>query len=113
MSRLFIDVDDTLVIWDYSDPGLSDQYRPNAVVIQFARRWKQFHHDGKIIVWSLGGFDYAGEWKQKLLPFADDHLGKGPKMRIEEGDMFIDDDPLPWYRHLTIHPDMLRELPNG
>lgn len=109
MSRLFIDVDDTLVLWKYT--GLVDEgYEPNHAVIEFARRWKEFHPEGRIVVWSTGGKDYAGEWRQKLLPFASGWESKYP-IHVSPGDLFIDDDPLPWFREATIHPDMLRHLP--
>ena len=101
--RLFIDVDDTLVRW----LDLEGNWEPNEKVIHFANEWRKFHPQGEIVVWSLGGKDYAGQWRWRLLPFAHRYEAKWPRIP-EPGDIFIDDDPLETYRSATIHPEVLR-----
>ena len=105
MPRLFIDVDDTLVLWH--NPILTDDdWDANETLIKFVREWKLFHRAGEVIVWSLGGADYAAMWKHRLLPEADRSEAKYPIIP-QVGDLFIDDDPLGSYRNATLHPHML------
>lgn len=105
MKRLFVDVDDTLILWS-AGTDFATKFEPNEAVIAFARKWRDVYPDGEIIVWSLGGKDYAGEHRRKLLPFAHRHEAKWPRIP-EPGDLFLDDDPLPSYRHATLHPHVV------
>ena len=50
MATLYIDVDDTLVVWTAD----GESWIANKAVIEFAKQWK-----GDIVVWSGGGLDYA------------------------------------------------------
>lgn len=115
MPRLFVDVDDTLILW----PGLGslldeeDWPKPNFDVIEFVERWDRANPDGKVIVWSLGGADYARKWAYTLLPgHYEDAYDKHPKPHLN-GDLYIDDDP-PWdFGGPVIHPDILKGLASG
>lgn len=67
---LFLDVDDTLVLWcdgkcEHSDHPFgwdAEGWMPNQDLIELAKSWK-----GNIIVWSGGGKDYAEMWGRRLL----------------------------------------------
>lgn len=76
--RLFVDVDDTLVIWldSHGDPitegpnpygANSMDWKPNTRLILELERWVQGHPDAPFIVWSGGGIDYAEQWANRLL----------------------------------------------
>jgi hypothetical protein len=107
-----VDVDDTLILWPKVAESRhlisGDEAKPNRDVMAFVYRWRNYHRDGKIIVWSLGGRDYARKWAYAVFgsPAFFDVWDKEP-IAVEKGDMFIDDDPLSFYRERTIHPDML------
>lgn len=110
--RLFVDIDDTLILWNKAkeDSSFLTRYSPNPAVIRFVRVFRQFHPGHEVIVWSLGGKDYAEKHAADYLPgMYDECRSKYPHIP-SMGDVFLDDDPLPSYRHLTIHPDML-EVP--
>lgn len=112
--RLFVDVDETLILWPLGEMGkvviIKDEPpKPNHDVLEFVRRWVKYNPTGDVIVWSLGGLEYAAGWKNKLgISFAV-AWSKEP-IAVERGDLFIDDDPLPFYRERNIHPDLLRGL---
>lgn len=107
--RLFVDIDDTLVLW----PKVSEERHslvsgpptPNADVIRFVRVMRKFHQDLEVIVWSLGGADYAAKHAKPLIRF-EKAWDKTP-IPVQRGDLFLDDDPLSCYREFTIHPDAL------
>lgn len=108
--RLFVDIDDTLILW----PKVSEERHslvsgspsPNQDVIRFVQRMREFHCDNlEVIVWSLGGADYAAKHAKPLIRF-DKAWDKSP-IPVGRGDLFLDDDPLPFYREQTIHPDVL------
>lgn len=111
MTRLYVDVDDTLILWPKVQEGglvVADVATPNGDVIRFVERWKGYHGDaGSVIVWSLGGEDYAAAWGRKCLSVPHEAMAKGPILPTP-GDLFIDDDPLHYYRAANIHPDVLR-----
>ena len=65
---VFVDVDDTLVIFKTGSPHpygviMGDSFEPNHKLIE---RLKNF--DGDIIVWSGGGSDYARKVARMVLP---------------------------------------------
>jgi len=99
MATLYIDVDDTLVIWGAD----GESWEINGSVIEFAKRW-----EGKIVVWSGGGLDYADTWARRALPMV--KWTASPKFNppVKDGDVFIDDSPFEAWRHASIDP---RELP--
>ena len=107
--RLFVDVDDTLILWEkvQRDDSFLTKYEPNQAVIHFVRAFRDFHPGHEVIVWSLGGQDYAAKHAADHLPgLHDECRAKYPAIPAA-GDLFIDDDPLPSYRTMTIHPAML------
>lgn len=95
MATLYIDVDDTLVVWT-SD---GESWTANKAVIEFAKQWK-----GDIVVWSGGGLDYAQMWARHLLQSV--KWVASPKFNpvVKDGDVFIDDSPFKAWEHATIRP---------
>lgn len=109
--HLYVDVDDTLILWGkpYGDVG---NPVPNADVIEFVKRWHKANPHGRITIWSLGGKDYAGKWAVETGVPHDDFSDKF-WVSAKPGDLFIDDDPLACYAQDTIHPDFIKGLANG
>lgn len=107
--RLFVDVDDTLILWskEMKNGLYATKYEPNGDVIHFVREFRQFHPGHEVIVWSLGGKDYAAKHAADHLPGLHDECRSKYPALPAAGDLFIDDDPLESYRHMTIHPNML------
>lgn len=121
MATLYVDVDDTLITWA-AGAGFATEWEPNAKVLAAVER-HMWEFD-ELIIWSLGGGQYAWEmWHHERLAAL-----RGPieaRLRItgecvygfgfeskwpripKPGDVFIDDDPLPSFAGATIHP---REL---
>lgn len=108
LSRLYVDIDDTLVTW-LSDEGGPHPYGHNAKAWQvnekvkiYAENWK-----GDLIIWSGGGKNYAEAWANRLLP----HLTWTAESKFNAvagpDDVFIDDMPFDVWKHASIHPDSL------
>lgn len=100
--RLFVDVDDTLILWTLAGK-IGYTSAPNPPVIAFVERWGEQHPEGEIVVWSSGGQDYAADWGHKLLKVTFRAEAKWNRIP-EPGDVFIDDDPWPTYSRATLHP---------
>lgn len=114
--KLFVDVDDTLIIWNKfltsettvtHSKGEIVNWRPNYGLIAFIRAWP-----GDIVIWSLGGSDYARKMAEKVLPkhilqrcVFEDRFPKVP----DRAHLFIDDDPFESYESQTIHPSAFYE----
>ena len=107
--RLFVDVDDTLILWSKELKGglYATKYERNEAVARFVRIFRQTHPEGIVIVWSLGGQEYAAKHAREQIPgLYNECRAKYPAIPVP-GDLFIDDDPLPSYRSAFIHPDAL------
>lgn len=75
-TALFVDCDDTLVIWldEYDQPkdgqnpygGGSQRWRANVPLIEAITRWMDEDKHLEVIVWSGGGHDYARVWRDRL-----------------------------------------------
>lgn len=109
--RLFVDVDDTLILWPKaggsSDLISGDAYVLNEDVRLFVLRWKAYNPTGEVIIWSSGGSEYARKHGAASgLPYS--YCWSKAPMPVLKGDMFIDDDPLSYYRDRNIHPDLLK-----
>ena len=108
--RLFVDIDDTLVLWPKAEAErtalVSGPPVPNHAVLRFIQTLREFHGDKlTVVVWSLGGADYAEKHARPLLKF--EHAWDKTPLPVLADDLFLDDDPLPFYRHRTIHTDAL------
>jgi len=111
--RLFVDVDDTLILWA-RDEGLVTDWEPNHALFRFIEEWGETHevapeHSWKVAIWSTGGADYAVQRMGKARFFESvrlrDYIFDSKWNRIPEpGDIFIDDAPLPSFARATIRP---------
>ena len=103
-NTLFVDVDDTLIIWDDAPEGpVSMTWHPNADVIAAIDLWK-----GPVVIWSTGGAYYAQKTAEELLPpevlsKVTGYDAKWPRW-VDDGDMFIDDEPFSSFAAATLHP---------
>lgn len=98
MPRLFLDCDDTLVLWPVHATGVGqlysgDEWLPNEALIDRVRAFHAQNPDWTIVVWSGGGIDYAAMWGRRLL--------EGVRYIVlpklvgipDEGDVVVDDVP--------------------
>ena len=106
MVNLFVDCDDTLIIYDVEGPNPYGFYNNTPYIFNepLLAGVKQFHIDNPhslIVIWSGGGFDYAKMWCIRLglyndvLPLIKD---KTTFELIKEDDIVIDDQELDGYR---------------
>ncbi len=117
--RLFIDCDDTLVLW-LDERGMplkgenpmgvnshDGNWKPNTRLILEIEKWVEINPHLEVIVWSGGGDFYAGGWGQRLLHHIE-HVAYAKDTRVPMvNDIAIDDmdalklrcpirDPLTW-----------------
>lgn len=109
---LYVDVDDTLVKWhDPVEGNLITEWEANWPVIRYIFHWLWENPEGEVVIWSTGGEEYAQQWAQKILPAykweAMEKYDRDPQL----GDVFIDDDPMPAYAAVNIHPSQLELAP--
>lgn len=81
MPRLFVDCDDTLVLWLDGDGtplggqnpygGGSDKYELNQALIDAVVDFMDTHREYELVVWSGGGAQYAKGWADRCFPFKD------------------------------------------
>ena len=100
-ASLFVDCDDTLIMWldEYDQPkegqnpygGGSQRWRVNEGVRAGVLKWRKQNPRGEIVIWSGGGVDYARRWGWEVLP-ATDHIAHFKDPRIpRRGDVVVDD----------------------
>lgn len=100
MARLYVDVDDTLVLWlidgQPADGPLpfgtgAEDWRPNTRLILEIELWCDANPEGKLIVWSGGGDTYATMWGRRLLHhLPHEAMAKDPRI-LMPGDIYVDD----------------------
>ena len=103
MTKLFIDVDDTLVLYldggDGPHPlGLRNglEFQGNFPLIEAIQEWMVRNPDGQLIVWSGGGSEYAREAADRFVPgLATWCFNKGGQnlQLPSDGDTLVDDSP--------------------
>ncbi len=127
MMTLFVDVDDTLILWldegGQHDPFgiVGDAWKPNTRLILEIERWVDTHPNDRVVVWSGGGEDYARMWGQRVLHHIPHKAIEkaGPTLYLPfSTDLCIDDmmievrspvaNPLTWK-----HNDGISMLPGG
>jgi len=98
---IFVDVDDTLLIWSYDDDEESDAIDicvrgsiiqravPNEYNIKFVKEFKARGHT--IIVWSAGGWEWA-KYAIKILKLED-----VVDVVMSKPDWYIDDKPAEYF----------------
>ncbi len=116
MPNLFVDVDDTLALYDKAGPNpygiyLGTPWSPNQPLIDGIRRFAEDNSEALIVIWSGGGKDYAKQWSEVLglddLMVPMDKSAKLARELVKDGDIAIDDMPVFWRTHT---PD---EWPNN
>ncbi len=101
--RLYVDCDDTLVLWLDGDGDVAegpnpygtdgDRWKANAELVEAIGEWERNTPGGEIILWTGGGKAYARVWEQRIYPEAADAISKD--MRIPGADdLCIDDMPI-------------------
>ena len=104
---LFVDVDDTLVLFKRKDgtvlPGPHPygsgpdvaSYAHNVALVQAILTWANQHRQERVVVWSGGGGEYAARWRDEIF------TGVGPLVCLMKntdlpapGDICVDDMPL-------------------
>ena len=99
-ARLFVDCDDTLVIYENDRPinpygaVYGEPYRLNTDLIEAIDGW-----DGPVFIWSGGGVEYARRWGREIWPSFHDWgvpLGKDIEAYslVRPNDTCVDDLPL-------------------
>ncbi len=102
--RLFVDCDDTLVLWFNGDEhtegvllpgpnpygGGAERWKPNLLLIEALDAWREANPHHQIIIWSGGGTDYAESWRRRLYPDADGAISKDTRLPFSS-DLCIDD----------------------
>lgn len=96
--RLFVDCDDTLVLWLGEDGevdggpnpygGGREKWRRNDDLIKMIEAVR-FNYD-EVVVWTGGGSDYARVWRDRLLPWAHHAIAKDTRIP-SAADLCIDD----------------------
>ena len=96
MITLWVDCDDTLVLYEQEAPNpfgmyIGDKWQPNTRLIEAVEKW-----NGRLVVWSGGGKDYASTCAKTLGLRPDRAEGKSRKMmrRVQPGDIVVDDQPI-------------------
>ncbi len=98
--RLFIDVDDTLVLYinnkEMNPYGFwqNDTYEPNFELIEAIKEYSEKYPDALIVIWSGGGKDYANSAMRHFFPnshFTPMMKGWDEFPLIRDGDIVVDD----------------------
>lgn len=98
--RLFVDCDDTLILWDQAADETSglyygDRYRPNTSLIEAIEQFARMSPDTDIYVWSGGGVDYAGRWAGLFLQNISIKGWLSKNIRLPDSyDVCVDDMPI-------------------
>ncbi len=103
MPKLFIDVDDTLVLYSGREPGpnplgleMGLEFRVNVDLIAAIQIWKRDNRGGQVVVWSGGGEAYARSAGDRFIPgVATWYFTKGGKNLTlpNRNDVLVDDSP--------------------
>ena len=104
---LFVDVDDTLIIYDLPPPNpygyfQGTPWRVNQQLLAGVHQFHADHPETPIIIWSGGGRDYGEMWivPLGLSGFAEGMLKDWQSLSlIQEGDIVVDDLDEPWRTH--------------
>lgn len=90
MRTLFVDCDDTLIIWMRTTSQRGDRlWEPNWDVIAAMERWMAA--GGTVVVWADKGAAYAATWARKAAPHLVVETDRKDLSRPQAGDATIDD----------------------
>jgi len=102
MTRLFVDVDDTLVLYDKVGPNPYGLYHgtpwtPNHRLVEGIKQFRLDNPTELIVVWSGGGLEYAHQWNHDL-GFDDTIISLTKDVStlhlVRDGDIVVDDQDL-------------------
>lgn len=95
MPRLFVDCDDTLILWgDSPEPdGLyhGDKYELNVPLMGLISCILDEHREYELVVWSGGGIDYADRWASRCFPERNWSIAAKDMRTPQADDICIDD----------------------
>lgn len=96
MPRLFVDCDDTLVLWDKAETAegvyRGDMYEINRMLAGNINCWLDVHPEYELVVWSGGGTNYALRWANLAFGSRRSFEILPKDMRIPQGDDICIDD---------------------
>lgn len=108
MSRLFINIDYTLV-----RPLTDARFLTNRKIIEYVLKFCEANPDGIVIYWSDKGKEYANKWMNLAwnamqVKHPNCHIGFTERYAIipEKDDIFIDISPYATYRHKSLNPEL-------
>lgn len=64
--RIFVDVDDCLVLWSSEPLRTGERWEPNEGLIALLEQHMESHPDDLLFIWSGGGKEYARMWGERL-----------------------------------------------
>ena len=102
--RLYVDCDDTLVLWLDGDDkvlggpnpygtGPDGRWKPNLELLAAMKQWRENTPGSEIILWTGGGTRYARRWMGLIYPEAADSISKDTRIP-DPDDLCVDDMPL-------------------
>ncbi len=102
--KLYVDCDDTLVLWLDNDDGVlggphpygtgaAGRWKPNLELLGAMKQWRENTPGSEIILWTGGGADYAQLWERRVYPEAADAISKDTRIP-EPDDLCVDDMPI-------------------
>lgn len=120
MSRLFVDVDGTLLLWEKKEYckhehlryGDKRHWRPNERLIAFVREWKGITPESGVTIWSKNGDAYASKWGKLLLPGLYFDACKKSRILSSPAGVYIDDHPERWMGYV-LSPHSLGSIRRG
>lgn len=93
--KLFVDCDDTLVLWQYiqREDGLyfATPWQANDNLIAAIKGYYRERQDLELIIWSGGGVEYADRWANRFFPSIPYTVVQKDMHLPQEGDICIDD----------------------
>lgn len=119
MAKLFIDIDDTLILYPSSDEDTNPlgierglEFLLNQPLVDAINRWLGKNRRGIVVLWSGGGEAYARSVSERFIPgVATWHFTKGGKSLdlADTEDILVDDSPndlgLDKVDAIKMHPD--------
>lgn len=93
--RLWVDVDDTLIIWPH-EAEQADTWKWNLDLIEAIRKYVRIYPETEVVIWSGGGVQYASDWAYKFEEIWNIPTHTLPKYVTQpsDNDIVVDDTPL-------------------
>lgn len=115
MPKLFVDCDDTLVLWRTElneATGLykTDGYDLNRKLILNVKAFLRSHPEYDLVVWSGGGISYAAHWAEECFPDMTWMVIAKLMSVPQDGDVVVDDMDVA-AKGIVVGPDGLEYCP--